>query len=84
MHANIHTRFNNIILKSLSPHNNTSLSTSHTIRHTHILLRFLLTIFHTYYKQYSTHLTSASTSMLGLPSTPPIKLRPAEHTFHVC
>jgi hypothetical protein len=69
----IHTRFNNIILKSISPHNNTSFGTSHTIHHTHILLRFLLTLFHAYRKQYSTHLMSASTSMLGLLLTPPIK-----------
>jgi hypothetical protein len=77
MHANIHT------YKSLSPLNNTSLSTSHTISHTRILLQFLLTIFHAYYKQYSTHLTSANTSMLDLPSPPPVKLRPTWHTSHV-
>jgi hypothetical protein len=52
--------------------------------HTYILSRFLLTIFHSYYKQYSTHLTSASGTTLGLPSTPPVKLRSAGHTSYEC
>jgi hypothetical protein len=30
----IHARFNNVILKSLSLHNSTSSSTSHTVHHT--------------------------------------------------
>jgi len=51
--------------------------------HTCILSRFLLTIFHAYHKQSFTHLTSASTSMLGLPSAPPVKLWPAGYTSHV-
>jgi hypothetical protein len=49
---------------------------SHTI-----LSQFPLTIFHAYHKQYSTHLTSASISMLGLPSTTSVKLRPAGQQY---